>query len=105
LPLVVVQKSRDRPPSSKGMDLKKLSGYRVVVALDPGTDEEALDDAELDLLQCLMPTEGIPLEWAPRGISQITLGESDRFPPGGGLPAATLLLPIFLHTFVQGRYP
>lgn len=103
LPLVVVQKAKDLPPASRGGDLKKLNGFRVVVAMDPGTDEEALDDAELDLIECLMPTEGVPLEWTPNGIPQITLGESERFPPGNGLPAATLLIPIYLHTFVRGR--
>lgn len=103
LPLTVVQKARDRPPTSKGMDLRALRGYRIVVALEPDADEEAIDDAELDLIECLMPTEGIPLDWTPQGITQITLGEPDRFPPGDGLPAATLLLPIYLHTFVQGR--
>lgn len=105
LPLVVVQKGKDLPPASRGMDLKKMSGYRIIVALDPATDEDSLDDAELDLLECLMPTEGVPLGWTPNGITQITLGETERFPPGNGLAAATLLLPIYLHTFVQGRQP
>lgn len=103
LPLAVVQKGKDLPPVSRGGDLKKLAGFRIVVAVEPGVDEDTLDDAELDLIQCLMPTEGVPLEWTPRGIPQLTMGECDRFPPGDGLNAATLLIPIYLHIYVQGR--
>lgn len=103
LPLTAVQKGKDLPPVSRGGDLKKLAGFRIIVAVEPDTDEETLDDAELDLIQCLMPTEGVPLDWTPRGITQLTMGECDRFPPGDGLNAATLLIPIYLHTFVRGR--
>src|SRR5690606_19398044 len=80
-----------------------LHGFNVVAGIAAGLDgyEDALDDLELDLIECLMPTEGVPLEWTPRGIPQLTLGPPEQVPPGDGLSAATVVLPVHLHVFIE----
>lgn len=102
-PLIVVQKATDEKPAARAQGLKKLHGLNVVAAVEAGLDEyeDALDDLELDLIECLMPTEGVPLDWTPRGIPQLTLGASQQVPPGEGLAAATVVLPVYLHIFIE----
>jgi len=102
-PLIVVQKAKDMPPQSRAQGLRKLHGFNVVAGIAAGLDgyEDALDDLELDLIECLMPTEGVPLDWAPRGIPQLTLGPPEQVPPGDGLSAATVVLPVHLHVFIE----
>lgn len=102
-PLMVLQKSTDQPPLSRAAGLKMLAGYGVMAGVQAGLDdyEEALEDLELDILECLMPTEGVPLAWTPRAIPQITIGPAAQVPPGDGLMAATLQVPVYLHTFIE----
>ena len=77
----------------------------MVAAVSAGLDdyEDALDDLELDLIECLMPTEGVPLGWTPKGIPQLSLGASEQVPPGDGLAAATVVLLVYLHTLIETR--
>ena len=72
-------------------------------AVTAGLDgyEEAIEDIELDLLQCLTPTEGVPPEWLPKMAPNLTVGAPEPVPPGEGLPAATVLIPIHIITFVD----
>lgn len=104
-PLIVVQKARDKDPLARAQGLRKHTGFRVVAGNQAGLDdyEDALDDLELDLIECLMPTEGVPLDWTPAGIPQLSLGASEQVPPGDGLAAATVVLPVYLFTFIETR--
>ncbi|SEI99693.1 hypothetical protein SAMN04244572_02384 [Azotobacter beijerinckii] len=103
-PLIVVQKAKDQDPVPGPRALKVAAGYYVIGAVDVGLDdyEDALDDLELDLLRCLRPEQGRPLPWAPAGIQNIALGGAEQFPPGNGERAASVLIPVHLHTFITG---
>jgi len=104
-PLIVVQKGKDNAPNHSANGMRKLSGYLVIGAVNAGLDgyEDALDDLEMDILECLMPLEGVPVDWMPRGIPRVTLGASQQVPPGDGLAAATVFIPVYLHSFVQAH--
>jgi hypothetical protein len=83
--------------------LKIFAGFHVIGSVQAGLDnyEEAIEALEHDLLLCLMPTIGVLPAWLPRGVTGITVGASEHFPPGDGLTAATVLIPIHLHTIIQ----
>lgn len=102
-PLIVVQKSRGQPPVAGPHALKVFSGFNVIGAVESGlTDyEDAIEDLEHDLIQCLMPKMAMLPEWLPKGISTITVGAPECFPPGEGMKAATVLIPVQLHTIIQ----
>ncbi|ROZ86915.1 hypothetical protein EF096_01910 [Pseudomonas neustonica] len=104
-PLIVLQKARDKDPLCRAQGMRKHTGFRVVAAVSAGLDdyEDVLDDLELDLIECLMPTEGVPLGWTPAGIPQLSLGASEQVPPGEGLAAGTVVLPVYLHTLIETR--
>ena len=104
-PIIVVQRDKDQAPRFAGHGMRKLHGYAVVAGVEAGLDdyEDALDDLELDLIQCLMPIEGAPCEWTPQGIPHVTLDISEPVPPGDGLKAATIVIPIYLHTFIESH--
>ena len=104
-PIIVVQRAKDQAPKFGGHGMRKLHGFMVVAAIEGGLDdyEDALDDLEMDLLQCLMPIEGVPCEWTPEGTPHVTLGIGEPVPPGDGLKAATIAIPIYLHTFIESR--
>ena len=74
-------------------------------AVQAGLDEysDALEDLELDLLECLMPLEGVPVEWLPNGTPRLVIGAAQQVPPGDGISAATVAIPIYLHQFIQAR--
>jgi hypothetical protein len=103
LPLIVVQKAKGLAPVAGPHALKVFSGFNVVGAVKAGLDdyEDAVEALEHDLLQCLMPTQGVLPSWLPRGISGITVGAPEIFPPAEGVTAATVLIPVHLHTIIQ----
>ncbi|WP_268797520.1 hypothetical protein [Pseudomonas huanghezhanensis] len=102
-PLIVVQKAKGLAPVAGPHALKVFSGFNVVGAVQAGIDdyEDAVEALEHDLLQCLMPTQGVLPGWLPRGISGITVGAPEIFPPAEGVTAATVLIPVHLHTIIQ----
>ena len=104
-PIVVVQKGKDLTPKPAGHGIRKHSGYNVIAAVATSMDgyEDALDDLVLDLIECLMPIEGVALEWTARGTTQLTLGAAETMPPGDGLAAATAIIPLHFHTFIESR--
>lgn len=63
--------------------------------------EDAIEAIELDLLRCLMPAQGVALDWLPAGAPTLSVGAPEPFPPGEGMPAATVLIPIHITTFVE----
>ncbi|SFB46467.1 hypothetical protein [Azotobacter beijerinckii] len=103
-PVIVLQKGKDLDPEPGPRGLRALRGFFVIGAVDTGLDdyEDALDALELDLLRCLRPEQGRPLPWAPAGIQNIALGGAEQFPPGNGERAASVLIPVHLHTFITG---
>ncbi|MDP2244018.1 hypothetical protein [Pseudomonas sp.] len=102
-PLIVVQKAKGRVPEPGAGGCKMYPGYNVIGAVDVGLDnyEDALDDLELDLVRCLMPLHGRATDWTPRGIPTLSFGAPEQFPPGDGLSAATVLIPVYLHTLIE----
>jgi len=104
-PLVVVQRAKDQDPKHGADGIRKHCGFNIIGAVKAGLDdyEDALDDLELDLIECLMPLEGVPVEWLPNGIPKLVIGAAQQVPPGEGLNAATVIIPVYLHLFVQAH--
>ena len=105
--LVVVQRSKGLQPKGKPGALMTYTGFSVIGAIKAGLDgyEDAIEEIELDLLQCLVPSEGVPVRWLPRGAPSISVGAPEPFPPGDGLPAATVLIPIHITTIIEDKRP
>lgn len=101
--MVVVQKAKGMVPQKGPLALKMFPGFHVIGAVSAGLDayEDAIEDIELDLLRCLMPAHGEAMDWLPTGAPTLTVGSPEPFPPGKGLPAATVLIPIHITTFVE----
>ena len=102
-PLIVVQKAKGQAPVAGPHALKVFSGFSVIGSVQAGIDdyEDAIEDLEQDLLRCLMPTQGVLPAWLPRGICGLSIGAPEIYPPAEGLTAATVLIPVFLHTIIQ----
>ena len=105
LPLICIQKAKDLAPKPGPAALTKLNGYAVVgvISADLNEYEDALDDLERDLLLALVPSEGAPPTWLPyrSGVKGITVGAPEQFPPGNGERAASVLIPVHLHTIIE----
>lgn len=104
-PLIVIQKGKGQPPKAGPHAVMMFSGFNVVGAVDAGLDdyEDAVEDLEHDLIRCLMPTLSVLPEWLPQGVNGITIGAPETYPPAEGLTAATILIPVHLHTIIQDR--
>lgn len=102
-PLIVLQKARDLDPAPKPGALLAHSGFHVIGAVDAGYDdyEIALENLEHDVLCCLMPEHQLLPAWAPKGVTGITLGAPQSFPPGEGMRCATFVLPVYLKTIIE----
>jgi hypothetical protein len=106
-PLIVVQKAKGLAPIAGPHAIKVLSGFNVIGAVDAGLDayESAIEDLELDLIRCLMTTAGRLPDWLPRGVPMVAIGAPETFPPADGSKAAMVLIPVYLHTIIQGHLP
>ncbi len=105
-PLIVVQPGKEQPPEHLDAAVRFHRGFDVVGAVQGGYDhyEEALEDLQLDLLACLMPApKGQFLRWLPRdrGITGLTLGAPEPYPPGDGVAAAVIRIPVYLKTIIE----
>lgn len=104
-PLIVVQKAKDLPPLKGPAGYISKVGFFVIGAVDVGLDgyEDSLDDLQLDLQRALITEEKQPVKWLPfmAGITGITVGAPEQFPPGNGERAATVLIPVHLHTVIE----
>jgi hypothetical protein len=102
-PLIVVQKAKGMAPVAGPHALKVMQGFNVIGAVKAGLDgyEDAIEELEHDLILCLMPTIGVLPHWLPRGVTGITIGAPEAFPPAEGVSAATVLIPVHLHTIIQ----
>ncbi|WP_395564321.1 hypothetical protein [Pseudomonas aeruginosa] len=106
-PLIVVQPAKEQPPEHLDAGVRFHRGFDVVGAVQGGYDhyEEALEDLQLDLLACLMPApKGHFLRWLPRdcGITGLTLGAPEPYPPGDAVAAAVIRIPVYLKTIIEG---
>jgi len=78
-------------------------GRRVVGAVNGAADNylEQLEELYCDLVACLQVAEGVPNPWGRPGPYQVTLEPGQMFPPGDGLNAGTVLMPLQLHIIIQ----
>jgi hypothetical protein len=105
-PLICLQKGKGLDPDSGPGALKASPGFSVIGAVDAGLDDydDALDDIELDIIQCLIPPgQGRFPKWVPTGVTGMKIGASDHFPPGNGERVASVLVPIHLHTLIEAK--
>lgn len=100
---VVVQKAKALPPEPGRGALKMRPGFHVIAAIkaDLHDYEAPIEDIELDLLSCLCPTDGVFPEWLPAGAPNLIVGAPEPFPPGEGLNAATVLIPVHIISVVD----
>lgn len=102
-PLIVIQRGKGKSADQGAGALRVYPGFNVIGAVDAGLDgyDDALDDLELDLLKCLMPSGGQFVEWATGiGVTGFTIGAAEHFPPGNGERAASVLIPVNIHTVI-----
>lgn len=101
--MIVVQKGKGMAPKGGPAALRMMPGFLVIGAVETGLDdyEDAIEALELDLLRCLTPIEGVPPEWLPHGATAVTVGPPEPMPPGDGLAAATVAIPINITTFIE----
>lgn len=80
-------------------------GRRVVGAVDGNRDDylERLEELYCDLVACLQVPEGLPNPWGRPGPYQVTLEPGQMFPPGEGLNAGTVLMPLQLHIIIPQK--
>lgn len=101
--MVVLQKAKGLAPQAGPGAIKMHPGFYVIGAVDTGLDgyEDAIEEIEHDLIRCLMPAHGVRLDWLPLGAPALSVGAPEAVPPGNGLSAATILIPIHITTFVE----
>lgn len=101
--LVVVQKAKALAPQPGPSALMMKPGFHVIAAIKAGFDgyEDAIEPIEHDLLRCLCPSTGIQPEWLPAGAPGLQVGAPEPFPPGDGLMAATVLIPVYIFAVVD----
>ncbi|NWD49023.1 hypothetical protein [Pseudomonas gingeri] len=104
-PLIVVQKGKGLQPVAGPHAIKVIPGFNVVGAVDAGLDgyEDSIEELEQDLLRCLMPMMAVLPDWLPRGITGISVGAPETFPPAKGTKAAAVVIPVYLTTIIQDR--
>ncbi|MGF6692656.1 hypothetical protein [Metapseudomonas resinovorans] len=104
-PLLVVQPGEYPPPlNGSGCVLANI-GRRVIGVVrpdHPDTYQAELDMLYVDLIAALQVPEGLPNPWGPLGPSRVTIGSAKPFPPGEGIAAGTILIPVQLHVIING---
>lgn len=101
--LIVVQRAKGLAPQVGPAALKMHPGFSVVGAVRAGLSdyESAIEDVEFDLLRCLCPSMGEPPNWLPKMSPNLSVGAPEPFPPGDGLLAATVLIPVHIISVVD----
>jgi len=102
-PLLVVQPAAGQPPRPGPAGSILVPGFNVVGAVSLGDEyDDGLDDLQLDIVRCLTVEKSRPCRWLPPGVINIQFGAPASFPPGEGLQAATVVVPIHLSIIVEG---
>jgi hypothetical protein len=101
----LIQKAPNRPPERGPAAIKAYPGFFVIglVKCDLTAYEDALDAMELDICQALLPASGVFPQGFPTGVTGLSLGASEPFPPGDGQRYAGVLVPIHITTIIQER--
>ena len=101
--LIVVQRAKARVPEVGPAAMKMYPGFSVVAAVRAGLAdyEPAIEDIELDLLRCLCPSMAMKPNWLPKRSPNLVVGAPEPFPPGDGLAAATVLVPVHIIAVVD----
>lgn len=102
-PLIAVQQAKGSPPNPSAGTVVLNSNFDVIGAVDAGLDgyEDALDDLQLDLLHALIQPQGRPLDWMPKGVTGVTLGAVELYPPANGERASLVRLPVSLKIMLR----
>lgn len=99
----LVQRAKNNPPERGPGSLKAQPGFFVIglASVDLIAYEDAIDDMEIDICQALMPPLGHFPAWFPKGVTGLTLGAPEQFPPGNGQRHAGVLVPVHFTTHIQ----
>lgn len=99
----LVQRAKNNPPEPGPAAIKVHCGFFVVglIKTDLLSYEEALEAMELDICQALMPRQGGFPAGFPKGVTALTLGATESFPPGDGQRHAGVLVPVHITTIIQ----
>lgn len=99
----LIQKAPNRPPERGPGSLKAQPGFFVIglASVDLSAYEDAIDEMEVDICQALMPPLGHFPVWFPKGVTGISLGAPEQFPPGNGQRHAGVLVPVHFTTHIQ----
>lgn len=104
-PFIALQPAEYPPPKAGPGCVSANIGRRIVGAVQPDgpdTYRADLDELYIDLVGALQVPEGLPNPWGRPGPYGVTLGASQLFPPGEGLAAGTILIPVQLHVIIPG---
>lgn len=99
----LIQRAKNKPPERGPGSLKSQPGFFVIglASVDLIAYEDAIDDMEIDICQALMPPLGHFPAWCPKGVTGLTLGAPEQFPPGNGQRHAGVLVPVHFTTHIQ----
>lgn len=102
-PLIAVQQAKGSPPSPSPGTIVLHSSFDVIGAVDAGLHgyEDALDDMQLDLLHALIPPQGRPLDWMPKGVAGVSIGAPELYPPANGERASIVRVPVTLKIMLR----
>lgn len=103
-PLIALQMAKPSQSATARAGSIKLSlAFNVIGAVQAGFDyEPCLDDLAFDLMRCLVPADGVSVSWRSPEMSDVSIKPPEFFPPGDGLNAATVLIPVELSVILRG---
>lgn len=103
-PLIALQMAKpEQSAIARGGAIKLSLAFNVIGAVQAGFDyEHSLDDLTVDLMRCLVPGDGVSVPWRSPEMADLRVKPPEFFPPGDGLNAATVLIPIELSVILRG---
>lgn len=105
-PMLIIQPAKGAPPVAGAGALKVGQGFNIIGAVQASGDyQDALDELLADILCCLTPGLQRTNKWLPVSVVGLTLGAPNAFPPGSGLSAATVVVPITIQTVINAHQP
>lgn len=104
-PFIAVQPGEYLTPVTGAGCVSVGIGRRVVGVVRTDHPEgwwRALDELYVDLVQALQVAEGMGNPWGRPGPRKVEIGTARPFPPGEGLAAGTILIPVQMHIIIEG---